>query len=457
MREAIRTTVAGLRGPGLTPEDRNFLEFQANRASTASTAILQVEQVVTPLAGQDTVTVAEAAGSPVFPALFQNRTYKDGSTYIVEVLAKAGASPVLSIFAPGNIGCNSTFDLTTGAVTGGDTEIIALGDGWYGCRVTKTAATDHTSTLQLGAWRSSVFPPGGYVGQPGRGLYVYQVREWKDGVLVLDASAADLASAAWVRQNVTAVIDKAIRYQSAAARISEVERKVYAQPLKNKPWAALGSSITEQLTYIEPLAKMSGMILFNGGRSGGSLGKSYPGRPNGPHEGQLAIFNKIATIPVDSTLVTLECGPNDFAAAQVPLGVLGDMTTDTFHGALYAAVVAIRARAPNARIVFLTPYGSGPHPSQMGSGGTGPTLIEYSTRYTNVLGNTLAQFQQAIIDVGAYLGIPVIDVGRKGGIGWFNANVLTRDGLHINAPGGLQYARYVFQRLLEIAASGYFD
>ncbi len=207
-----------------------------------------------------------------------------------------------------------------------------------------------------------------------------------------------------------------------------------SKPFAGKKWAALGTSITGAGAYTAPLASLLGAVLTNLGVAGASLGQATNG-----DTGSLVISNQIASIPTDASLVTLESGRNDFAAAAVNLGVLGDTTTATFYGALYNAVVAIRARAPNALIVFLTPYSDGPGaPGRIG--------------VTNGNGNKIQQFQQAVEDVARYAGCPCVDVGRQSGIGYFTAALFMADDVHPNGAGGARYAAYCNARIKDMAA-----
>jgi len=211
-----------------------------------------------------------------------------------------------------------------------------------------------------------------------------------------------------------------------------------ANPLASMKWAALGTSITDQEYYTSALVSISGMVLTNLGVSGGSIA-------SGSHYGSLDIYDAVASIPSDTEVVTIEAGINDFGTSNSDLGVLGDTTTATFYGALYAAVVAILAQAPAAKIVFLTPF----------SGGSG--VATHRIGVTNSKGLKLQQFQKAVEEVAAYTGYPCIDVGRAAGIGYFTAATLTSDGLHLNTAGGEAYAAFVFAGLLRLADAGFFD
>jgi lysophospholipase L1-like esterase len=207
-----------------------------------------------------------------------------------------------------------------------------------------------------------------------------------------------------------------------AAVQSMVLRQVAAKlPWAGASWAALGTSITAQGFYTNALQPLIGATLTNLGVGGARLIGSI-------------IPNQIPLISTTAKLVTLECGINDFTDGPT-LGAVGDTTTATFYGSVAKALDDIEARAPNAQIVLLTPYTADSRfPDRT------PTAV-------NTAGNTLRQFQQAIVDVGRWLGVPVIDVGRESGVGHFHATTLTSDGLHLNTAGGLKHAAYVAAHL----------
>jgi hypothetical protein len=208
-----------------------------------------------------------------------------------------------------------------------------------------------------------------------------------------------------------------------------------APALTGKKWAALGTSITVQGFYTGPLVSLTGMTLTNLGFSGGSLG--IDPQPV-PHYGSGQITNRIASIPLDTDVVTIELPINDFSAAQVPLGVLGDTTPATFYGALWNAAIAIDTRVDNAKQVWIMGYGGGP---------TGPNLTT-----VNRNGNRLFEFQRAIQDVAQVFAIPVCDVGRNAGVGFLDANTDIPDGVHIFLEGGVKVANYMnwfFNQLVE--------
>lgn len=211
-----------------------------------------------------------------------------------------------------------------------------------------------------------------------------------------------------------------------------------ASPWQGRAWAALGTSITSGgAGYVScgpGLAALLGASLVNLGVSGGSLATSSVFGPG-------AISAQIANIPASTNLVTLEVGINDFRG-NAALGVLGDTTTATFYGALHAALTAISTADPARVVVLLTPYGNADN------------FAAGKWNAPNANGVHLRQFQQAIRDVAAIFGAPVIEVGTESGVGSLRAATYTTDLIHLNAAGAARYAAYVHHRLMRLAPSG---
>lgn len=379
--------------------------------------------------------LVEGTGTNVDVRLYKSVVTKLGSTYEFGVdCAKLGKSRV-ALFSNAGVALNSVFDLkaVNGAGTGSPA-VKALGNNWVSCSVSAVASAAVSTNMQIRVYPDSGGPTYSPAGADALGL----ARAWlkEDGVLIWE----DWDFSAWTKNNLTvsqnvllyigALVNPAVPYDSGAAKV------------KGLKWAALGTSITAQGNYTSALATLSGMALTNLGVSGASIGANS-------HYGSLGIYNQIANIPTDTQVVTIEAGTNDFGAGansaeNTPLGTLGDTTTATFYGALYAAIVAIRARAPNAMIVFLSTYSAT------------SAFASHAIGTTNYRGNTLVQFQQAFEDVAKYTGYPLIDVGRRSGLGYFMSASLTSDGLHINGAGGAIHATYDYEDFLRLARAGLF-
>jgi hypothetical protein len=198
-----------------------------------------------------------------------------------------------------------------------------------------------------------------------------------------------------------------------------------------KKVAALGSSITVQNFITGPIASKLGCTLQNLGVSGASLGAAGVGGSGG-----LGIYNQIANIDTASVAVILETGTNDFGAGRVPLGAWGDTTTATYYGALYAAVEAIYARAPDAIILLTVP--------------TGSTSAFAANNFLTVRsdGARLHQFQDAIRITAQRMGLLLADWPITTPVNYYSGTDFMGDGLHPNALGGLAMANVVIDILL---------
>ena len=347
-----------------------------------------------------------------------------GSEYEFTVIAKAAGRSSMNLYAGSQIPFDNTFDLANGIAEDGSSDgaIESLGAGWYSCSVVGLGALAASANLQIRIYPS----PHPYVGDGLSGIYIAAASLTKDGVVLWSGDSGFDASP-WNRQWCT-VSDVEVGETILQMTLSDDN----ALPYAGQKWAALGTSVTAQGQYTGRLATKIGATLQNLGVGGASLA-------SGAHYGSLVITDKIAEIDTDTDLVTLEAGINDFGTSNSTLGVIGDTTTATFYGALYAAVQAIMTRAPGASIVFLTPYSGG------------PAFASHKHFWTNANGNTLTQFQTAVREVAALLSIPCILVGEESGIGYMTAATYMSDGLHINATGGERYASYVAEELHRIA------
>lgn len=436
----VRVSVSG--AALLTP-----LVAQASAAvDAAEAAQAGAETAVAQLAGDMGSLLKEESGAPKYPLIAREVAYVEGAVYRHwAIVAPAGRRRINFFATP--LGLNATFDLVSLSASGTGAAITARGNGEVLIEATVTAPPSPYSNFQFRIFSDTEGVP--HTGDNTLGVAVLGVGIEKDGDgLNLLTFADDFTNGVWNKNDLTVEV-AARRFGNLDDRIA-TPPEASAQALAGMKWAALGTSITEgdpaalhSLNhYAGLLESRSGMVLTNLGKGGASLGQSSNG-----HSGSLVIYNQIALIPVDTELVTIEAGINDFALAAVPLGAVGDTATATFSGALYAAVETIRVRAPNARIVFKTPFSGGLLPS--------PGTAKHRIGYVNANGNRLEQFQKTVDDVAGYTGFPVIDVGRQAGIGYFTSEGLTVDGLHLNPKGASVYADFVLRELLNLHARGY--
>lgn len=229
-------------------------------------------------------------------------------------------------------------------------------------------------------------------------------------------------------------------------------------PWTGKRWFAFGTSITDTGytnaetgtptgKYAPYLVEMSGLVIDNHGIAGGTIGKG------GMHGGSANILNEILTTDLSTAdLITIEGFVNDFACA-VALGELGDdggtdaiadTETITIRGALYRAVKHCLETAPNALVILLTE-----------STGKEYTLTstQQTANYCVNKKNSLNLFQKdyndAIIEMGHFMGVRVIDAGSNSQINCFNPEYII-DQIHHTELGGKQYATVIWDELKNI-------
>ncbi len=380
------------------------------------------------------VRLTEAAGAGLNVRIYHPLALVSGDVVTLRARVKRDSRTRFNLFSGTVVNVDGTFDLTAGTATGTGATIEPLGADWYLCSITGTAGSTGTANLQF-----RVFPATGghpYTGDGTSGLFLESAEILVNGIPVVQSRTTDFSRANWVKNSIS-FTQGAARYIGIKQALLDGATPPYEDGqtvLVGLKTAVIGDSISAQLQYTAPLAEQTGIVLTNLSAGGACLASGSSG-------GSLAIYNQIASIPTDSELVIVQAGVNDFGTDNSALGALGDTTTATFYGAIHASVLAIRARAPDAAIVFLTPY----------SGAAAHATHRHFR--TNTLGHTLQQFQQAVKVGAAFAGYPVINVGEDAGIG-YHTPALFSDNLHINATGGLKYATFVAQKLRDLALEG---
>ena len=210
-----------------------------------------------------------------------------------------------------------------------------------------------------------------------------------------------------------------------------------------KKWCAFGTSITDMHRtigqdnlptgkYVQFLANNSGLILNNKGISGGTISNGGVQTTTGD-----ILTNILATDVSDYDLITLEGFVNDFAAS-VPIGEITDTEKSTLCGAIYQAVTYFRSNS-NALICLITDS-----TGQQFTLSTG--IADYRRTKQNSNNKVQLDYNQAIIKMGQYLGVPVIDAGGKSMVNENKAMYLS-DHIHQSVLGGEQYAQTIWNEL----------
>lgn len=380
---------------------------------------------------QQTADKLVEGGGTVSPSIYRSYTFVNGTQYTFSIDVKKGERHLVNLYCGSGLVLNATFDLINGTASGAGATITRLKTDEYRCAVTGTATASSAANLQIRLFNNS--GAASYTGDGNSGLYINAASFIVVGSTTnLLSNASNFAGSGWLKQGLTVSADVALFGGLENSSSIDWGKTKWS----SKKVVAIGDSITAQGFYTSPLASLLGCTLTNLGTSGGSIA-------SGSHYGSLYIYNAVQNIATDSDVVIVECGINDFGTDNSTLGTLGDITTATFYGAIFATVQAIRARATTAKIIFLTPFsGDASHAT-------------HRIQRTNAKGHKLEQFQDAVWESALYCGCYCVDVGRKSGIGYFTGSLYMSDGLHLNAAGGNRYAAYVAEELLALARSGY--
>lgn len=216
-----------------------------------------------------------------------------------------------------------------------------------------------------------------------------------------------------------------------------------------KKWCAFGTSITDMHRtigqdnlptgkYVQFLANNSGLILDNKGISGGTISNGGVQTTTGD-----ILTSILATDVSGYDLITLEGFVNDFAAS-VPIGEITDTEKSTLCGAIYQAVTHFRSNS-DALVCLITD-----NTGQQFTLSTG--VADYRRTKQNSNNKTQLDYNQAIIKMGQYLGVPVIDAGGKSMVNE-NKAIYLSDHIHQSVLGGEQYAQTIWSelKLLQLA------
>lgn len=234
----------------------------------------------------------------------------------------------------------------------------------------------------------------------------------------------------------------------AESESSAIARPTCGAHWAGKNWYAFGTSITDTTypnaedegrptgKYVKYLAEVSGLIPTDFGIAGGTIGR------DGIHGGSANILERLmATDLSEADLITLEGFVNDYACA-IAIGQYGDTDETTMYGAITKAVQYCLTHS-DATVVLITE--SQGRPYTLSSGQT----VNYSSNRKNSLGLTQRDYNDVILEVGRYLGVPVIDAGGRSGINECSPEYFV-DHLHHSELGGKQYALTIWDELQHI-------
>ena len=179
--------------------------------------------------------------------------------------------------------------------------------------------------------------------------------------------------------------------------------------LKDKKIAFLGDSITEghgttsaEHTFWNILAKRTGAQSYGYGIGGTRIAPQRKPSENPRHD--LYFGSRVDEMIPNADIVVVFGGTNDYGHGDAAFGTMEDRTEDTFYGALHSLIRKLIERYPEALIVIMTPL------HRLAESGRA-----YNERGVRNAAD-LRDYVDAIIEVAAYYGIPVLDLFRVSGI-----------------------------------------
>lgn len=211
-------------------------------------------------------------------------------------------------------------------------------------------------------------------------------------------------------------------YENIDKRIDD---KTKAQTdLSSKTWNAVGDSITQQERYMRDVKKILGISYTNCGLASSTLAI------NNTYLQNQSIVERICglngnTAYSNADIWTVMGGLND-CLYRSKLGELSasgsDFDLTTVYGALQKICEHILGLSDKPNLILLT-----------------PTHSNRDTWSKESYGITMAEIRQAIIDVGEFYSIPILDMWAECGISSYNLqrseNPTTSDGVHPNDLG----------------------
>ena len=268
------------------------------------------------------------------------------------------------------------------------------------------------------------------------------------------------------RTNLTDVAGGYGNYFPAAIRLFNTTAVAGTGPWAGKKMVVMGDSLTagayreDSPIWYQALAAGIGITdAYGSGVSGSAISTtSFYGTNYQP------MVLRYENLPSDGDLYIIFGGTNDYTLSS-PLGTIEDVTDVSFYGALDVMIKGLKAKVPNASIVFLTPF------NRYGYGQTRVGKINLITPYTlNDEGHNLYDYRKAILDKCEQYSVPVIDVFSfpelnfsqgQDGVSTFKANAVyahpwTRDGLHLNSLGEPAFGKLLVPYFNEIGVNAGF-
>lgn len=216
--------------------------------------------------------------------------------------------------------------------------------------------------------------------------------------------------------------------------------------LKNKKIAFLGDSITEGYgissldhIYWNVLAQKTGAVCYGYGISGTRIAPNIT-----PSQDPCCDFyfaSRVEDMIPDAEIVVVFGGTNDYGHGDAPMGSVDSYDERTFCGAFHGLLQKLINRYPDAHLIVMTPL----HRLH----DTDCTCNEWGVRRQC----GLRGYVDAITEIAACYGIPVLDLFRTSGLQPDIPILRERympDGLHPNEAGHQRIAQRLigFLRML---------
>ncbi len=199
----------------------------------------------------------------------------------------------------------------------------------------------------------------------------------------------------------------------------------------------IGDSITEGVCctshmtrFSDLIAAQTGAICRNYGIGGTRIALQIIPTPNPSWE--QPFVTRVDRMDPDADVVVVFGGTNDFGIGDAPFGTMEDRTADTFIGALHVLHLQLLERYPAAQLVALTP------------------LHRDGEAEPNSRGKVAADYVEAVRQVAAYYGVPVLDLWATSGMQPAVPVMKTTympDGLHPNDAGHALLAKRIISFL----------
>lgn len=206
--------------------------------------------------------------------------------------------------------------------------------------------------------------------------------------------------------------------------------------LKGKKILFLGDSITEggkassiENVYWNVVGSRTGALCYGYGVGGTRIAPHIV--PSDIPKYDLYFGSRVDDMRPDADIVVVFGGTNDFGHGDALLGTMADRDEKSFYGAYHTLLLKLINKYPDARIVVMTPLHRVTEDDMYDP-------VRNRRRAAN-----LETYVNAIQEVAAYYGIPVLDLFRTSGIQPrvpIQLEKFMPDGLHPNDAGHARVA-----------------